>query len=276
MKHSNLHGFVRILAAVITIMDMTLSLAAQQYPQGTRPAAVSQRMKRLPLLSEDERTIFDLLNQERKQNGLAELRWNEQLAVAAQRHAYIMVEHNVLSHSFPDEMPLKDRVAETGVHFSRIAENIGFGGDADNIHNALMHSPGHRANILDPASNEIGISVVINNRRMWVVQDFALTVPELTYDQQVKSVTAKLHSMGVTVRSTDLDAKKACDSSMAPSHVRAMTVVHVETTDLNDLPVEVSRTSEQFHRAAVAACPLRDQRDSMRGFMLYRIAIVFY
>jgi uncharacterized protein YkwD len=37
-----------------------------------------------------------------------------------------------------------------------------------------MSSPGHRANILDPAFNNIGVGVTIDGTgRRWVVQEFA-------------------------------------------------------------------------------------------------------
>src|SRR5271155_5213483 len=97
-------------------------------------------MTAAPIISSEERMLFDLLNQERKQNSQPVLRWNQQLAIAAKRHADLMAARNTLTHGFPDEARLQERVADAGVHFVRIAENVGMGGDTETIHNALMRS----------------------------------------------------------------------------------------------------------------------------------------
>ncbi len=43
---------------------------------------------------------------------------------------------------------------------AQLGENVGMGGSIDQIHVAYMNSPGHRANILDPAFNQIGTAAV--------------------------------------------------------------------------------------------------------------------
>jgi hypothetical protein len=51
-------------------------------------------------------------------------------------------------------------------------ENVGGGGSVDDIHNAFMNSSEHRANILGPAYNLIGIGVASWSGGVMVVEDF--------------------------------------------------------------------------------------------------------
>ena len=53
------------------------------------------------------------------------------------------------------------------------AENIGVGGDVQSLHNALVSSPGHFANMIGNY-NRVGVGVVVRGDRMWVTFDFLL------------------------------------------------------------------------------------------------------
>jgi len=44
--------------------------------------------------------------------------------------------------------------------------------------------PGHRANILDPRIDSIGIAVVDGEERLFAVEDFALAVESLSLEEQ--------------------------------------------------------------------------------------------
>jgi uncharacterized protein YkwD len=51
-------------------------------------------------------------------------------------------------------------------------ENVGYGGDVNQVHAAFMASASHRANILNPAYSQVGIGVVHSGERVWVTIDF--------------------------------------------------------------------------------------------------------
>lgn len=54
-----------------------------------------------------------------------------------------------------------------------IGENVGFGPDALRVEAAFLQSPHHRANILDRAYTQVGISVVRgSDGAVWITQDF--------------------------------------------------------------------------------------------------------
>jgi uncharacterized protein YkwD len=121
-----------------------------------------------------EKILFESANHERASQHLKALQWEAGLASAARQHASRMARHNELSHQFPDEPKLQDRVRSAGVHYSAIAENIAEGPSAENIHSQWMHSPPHRANLLDPDLSAVGIAAVPGPGNMlFAVEDFS-------------------------------------------------------------------------------------------------------
>ena len=120
-----------------------------------------------------ERDLFSAVNQARRNQGLAPLRWDESLAAAARRHAVIMAQHRTAEHAFEGEPGLSARVKEVGFHFSWLSENVTQGPTPEFIHTQFMKSPNHRANILDRDMNSIGVGVVERGGQLFAVEDFA-------------------------------------------------------------------------------------------------------
>jgi uncharacterized protein YkwD len=124
-----------------------------------------------------EKQIFDQLNQERQKAGLAALEWNELVAEAARAHSRALAERGTLSHQFSNEAPLQERVASRGVRFTVAAENLALIEHVEDAHLALMNSSGHRANMLSPRYNAVGIGVIEQKGKIFVTQDFVFQVP---------------------------------------------------------------------------------------------------
>jgi Cysteine-rich secretory protein family len=120
-----------------------------------------------------EQKIFNLLNQERTIEHLPALKWNGQAAVAARAHSRLLARHGEMSHQFEKEDPVPQRVAATGLRFTDSAENIAVADAPEEVHMALMLSPGHKANIMNARYNSVGIGVFEDKGRLWVTQDFA-------------------------------------------------------------------------------------------------------
>src|SRR5438105_864578 len=120
-----------------------------------------------------ERKLFDMANGERLEEGLPRLSWNEKLAQAARLHAEQMAAHNKLSHRFEGAASLTDRIAAARAHFGFVAENVAFATYGEDIHQGLMRSLGHRANILSKKPNALGVGVIKVNDGYYAVQDFA-------------------------------------------------------------------------------------------------------
>lgn len=112
----------------------------------------------------DEDHFATRLNQERAANGLPGLTQVADLQEIARRHSQTMASQNKLYHN--------PSLSTQVTNWSRLAENVGYGGGAETVHLALMASPGHKANILDRGVSQMGIGVVWSGNRLWVTQVF--------------------------------------------------------------------------------------------------------
>jgi len=109
-------------------------------------------------------TTLCLLNRQRAARGLGALRSNSRLALAAWRHSHDMDVHNYFAHG-----DLIGRLTRGGFLRGRrswtVGENIAWGSGSSATPQAIaslwMHSPGHRANILNGRFHEIGVGLVV-------------------------------------------------------------------------------------------------------------------
>lgn len=124
--------------------------------------------------------VFDLTNSYRQQAGLAPLRLNAKLNTAAQAHSVDMALNDFFSHIGSDGSTVYNRMNGAGYDYNLAAENIVAGyATPKSAVQAWMNSPGHRANILHPNLQEIGIGFYFlsndsgsNNYRYYWTQDF--------------------------------------------------------------------------------------------------------
>lgn len=124
-------------------------------------------------LSAQEAQMLTLLNQTRRQFGLRPLRFDPQLRLAARAHSADMVAHDYFEHDSPRFGTPMDRMQAAGVRADYYGENIALALDANQAEIAFMHSPGHRANILDPNYTRVGIGAVKDGLMVMFTQDFA-------------------------------------------------------------------------------------------------------
>jgi uncharacterized protein YkwD len=120
----------------------------------------------LPDLQESGRVILALVNAARaegrscgaKAYGAAPaLAWNGQLAEAALAHSRDMAAKGYFSHTGRDASVAATRVARAGYRFLRVGENIAYGQEsAQDVVAGWLASPGHCANIMNPAFTEMG------------------------------------------------------------------------------------------------------------------------
>lgn len=128
-----------------------------------------------------ERTIYELSNQSRQQNGAPMLAYDEKLAAAAREHSADMAELDFFDHTNPKPNKARpwDRVVQKGVDPRRVAENIYWakGHPQSKIATLAvsewMESPGHRQNLLEPRNGRVGIGVSYKNKAFWITQDFS-------------------------------------------------------------------------------------------------------
>lgn len=104
--------------------------------------------------------LFDLVNTSRRAAGLAPLAFHRGLANVARAHDEDMRAHGFVGHTSPTTGNAPDRVARAGIRTHAVLENIGQGYSPEEVHEGLMQSPGHRANIMNPDATHVGIGIV--------------------------------------------------------------------------------------------------------------------
>jgi uncharacterized protein YkwD len=118
------------------------------------------------------RDLFERLNAERRARGLAGLDWDDDLARMAAEWSSRMARTGDFSH--------RDLGAAGGLpgigRFSALGENIawveGYPSMGYQLHFGWMRSSGHRANLLQPGFDAVGIAVVCDGGRAWATQNF--------------------------------------------------------------------------------------------------------
>jgi uncharacterized protein YkwD len=131
-------------------------------------------------LSNLERSVFAEINQQRRNNGLGDLIWREDVARVARMHSCNMGGREFFSHEDPLEGGLKQRLIKLGVNdWASAGENIfKENGAYDPARQAVerwMHSQHHRENILNPAFTHTGIGVASGHDHfLYFTQDFIL------------------------------------------------------------------------------------------------------
>lgn len=182
-----------MLRASILIFALALNGAAQattpaagsdgahDSPRSTQPTP-QLLSAAMPSSAEDnaaESVLLELANQSRRQAGLPPLRMDDDLRDAARAHARVMVTRQRLSHQFEGEAGLMRRLRETGLPIDAVGENVAYHSSAEKAFSALMNSPPHRENLLDPHFNLAGMAAVWSEGRLYVVQDFAHAAPQV-------------------------------------------------------------------------------------------------
>ena len=117
--------------------------------------------------------IFELVNRTRVEAGLDPLAWSAPLAVVSEEHATDMYVSGFFSHTSPTTGSVADRMAAAGIPFRLVGENLALAATARTVHDGLMESPGHRANILGTEFTRVGIGVIRGPLGLMVVQVFS-------------------------------------------------------------------------------------------------------
>ncbi len=117
-------------------------------------------------LSEEQQTVQTQINNSRKSANRAALADWDVSDIKAQDWAERLAKKGSLSHS-------NLAAGYTTGTWCRLAENVGMGPNLATIHQAFMNSPGHRANILNPAFTHMGTGVAKKGNTWFVVHEFA-------------------------------------------------------------------------------------------------------
>jgi len=170
-------GLVTVLAGCIVI-PIPLSVSAgnvvvgQRWPAEPNPgvAPASAQCQSPARANAQIAQLINLVNAERRANGLPVVRASAKLSQVAHAHACDNAAHSSYSHVGSDGSDLSQRLRRGGYRIRIAAENTGWGFDTpERAMNFWMNSPHHRANILLKGITEIGIGLVDGSRPAWVM-----------------------------------------------------------------------------------------------------------
>lgn len=133
------------------------------------------------------RTILDAVNAaravprlcgQRAFNAAPPVTWNELLGRAALGHSRDMAQRVYFDHRESDGSDAAERVTRLGYRWSRVGENIASGlGTPEEAVAGWIDSPGHCANLMNPAYTQMGAAYAVNqnseNGTLYWTQVFA-------------------------------------------------------------------------------------------------------
>ena len=151
-----------VLALTATMLTAALILPGQPGRERHGPSAIIP--PRTTAVSGSAKVV-QLLNAERVRRWLPPLKVLPRLAAVASSHSARMASQRRLY--------LDPRLAATIRPVSAWGENVACVEDPGELHRALMSSPRHRINILEPTFNAVGVGTSTNLSCTWTTQVFA-------------------------------------------------------------------------------------------------------
>lgn len=223
-----------------------------------------------------EQSLLQFANQAREAHNLPPLEWNDSLARAAKAHLqWVLRNPDNLLHQYSGEPDLVTRGATAGAHFSTISENIaGHGDTPTSLHEIWMTTATHRANILDPKLDVVGIAVAENQGLLYAVEDFGRNVPALGFEAVEHQVAKLLQERGFPPAPSNADARKTCEMPRGQEGNPRL-VIRWDGADISELPAAVAQQLDKtkYTSAAVGACPSEALNQQ---FTTYHIVVLLY
>ena len=267
--------------AVLSLQPLVRVAAIEGSGQSAHHGALktaSARVPDIPFVEYEfqvEQDLLQLANQSRQRVGASTLVLDPGLTEAARIHAQAMLEANQLSHRFNGEPTLVERLAATSsLQLDQAGENVALDYSAQGGHEHLMLSPPHRANLLNPAYNVVGLGVVRSGDRLYIVQDFAHALPSYSANEVKDHVAAAVRQMRHRAGRPDLARhdpqsvdQAACSMAQADKFgtapvrrlARRFTVLTYTSLNPDTLPGQASHAidSPNLHRLSIGACYAR-------------------
>jgi uncharacterized protein YkwD len=239
-------------------------------PQQASLKPVADPVADIPFTDYDaqaEQVLLDLANQARAQAGARPLALDAGLCQAARAHAEAMFAARQLSHQFDGEPSLPQRLGSaTNIPLDQEGENVALDFDAEKGHEHLMLSPPHRANLLNPTYNVVGLGVIRSGDRLFIVQDFGHALPSYSETEVKDRIAATVAQKRHQAKQPDLarrDLATADDAACSMAHadqlgtspiqqlaqrytVLTYTSLHPETLPPSVSPVLASRNLRSF------------------------------
>ena len=166
-SHISLVRLVTLLVA--GVIALIAAASAPQLAQAATPCVKFGDLRADQLKPRQARAAIKcFINRERQSRGLSNVSKDRRLQRASQQHNNTMMSKACFSHQCAGEGSLDARLRNVGYLTGGLTrwtygENIAYGGGSygtpRSIMKSWMKSPGHKANILNPAFREVGVGV---------------------------------------------------------------------------------------------------------------------
>ena len=186
--------------ALVTLTVACMAhLASAALAHAAEPAAEAQFLTRINAL--------------RASVGVAPLTIDPKLTNVARDWSEKMSSGTGLAHN-PSLRSIIDGITSV---WRKLGENVGWGTSVAQLHDALVNSPHHYANLIDPDFRAVGIGVVVKGADMWVTQDFIAGSTSAGIPAPTTSTTARPPSTTTTVsKPAPVRAKPAAVADARP------------------------------------------------------------
>ncbi len=120
-----------------------------------------------------EKKLLQLVNEERIKHGVTTVIADIEMQKVANEHATDMFTRGYFSHNTPEGTDPFERMKKLDINFMFAGENLAHSSNLISAHKGLMQSPGHRANILNPAFGKSGIVILDGGSKgLMIVEEF--------------------------------------------------------------------------------------------------------
>lgn len=140
---------------VVALFPVAVGMAPPETWSG--PAAPAEDWIRLP--AQAEAYLAELVDRDRTVHGLPPLVRDGELSDVARAHSADMARAGYFGHHSPTAGGLFQRLAAASYRARWAGENVARAASIQEAEEALMRSPGHRANILAPEATHLGVGV---------------------------------------------------------------------------------------------------------------------
>jgi uncharacterized protein YkwD len=104
--------------------------------------------------------MIELVNKERRRQGLDDLEFDNELKDIARAHSLDMIRGNFFNHTSPRTGTISDRMFANRILYLFISENLAYSTDVVAANNDLMSSIEHHDSLMNERFGKIGIGVV--------------------------------------------------------------------------------------------------------------------
>jgi uncharacterized protein YkwD len=129
-----------------------------------------------PSEAEVEARSFQLINQDRANQGLPALTLDGELSQVARMHSQDMRDSNYFAHNDLNGNSPSSRMRVAGISFKISGENIartsGLNDPAGSANDEFLNDPEHRNVLLNQQFTRVGVGVSRSGGEFWITQDY--------------------------------------------------------------------------------------------------------